>query len=280
MTVTAELLGAVEPHDPIGLDELVQAADLQSRTDRKYVLTRHEALAVLSALPADARVLEIERRRAFAYESVYFDTPELLAYHLTALRRRRRFKVRTRAYLDSGEQFLEVKTRTRGTTVKHRLPHDDDLRSIGDAGRAFVDGVLSVNGVAQAPLLTFAPALITTYSRITILLPGATTTARATVDSRLVWVEGPVSVANPETVILETKTATAPSFLDRMLWRRGLRPNRVSKYGTGLAVLHPDYPGGPWRRVIRRHFEHLEPVGAGHLRTCGPPASARAPRRW
>jgi hypothetical protein len=46
-------------------------------------------------------VLEIDGARSFAYDSTYFDTPDLDAYLLAATRRRRRFKVRTRTYVDS-----------------------------------------------------------------------------------------------------------------------------------------------------------------------------------
>ena len=44
-----------------------------------------------------------------------------LGYHLAAHRRRRRFKVRSRSYDDSGLAFLEVKTRDGARTVKTRL---------------------------------------------------------------------------------------------------------------------------------------------------------------
>ena len=44
-----------------------------------------------------------------------------------------------------------------------------------------------------------------------------------------------------------------PSSTDRLLWRHGHRPVRISKYGTGMAALHADLPAHPWRRVLDRH---------------------------
>ncbi|MGW6005963.1 polyphosphate polymerase domain-containing protein [Oerskovia enterophila] len=258
------------PHagfSPISLDELVESASLQTRIDRKYVLHRAEARTVLADLverEAGVRVLDIDGRRDFAYESVYFDTPDLTSYHLAAHRRRRRFKVRTRTYLDSGEAWLEVKTRAaRGSTVKDRVEHELDARcALGD-GRRFVSATLDDAAIPAAADLPLSAGLVTRYRRTTLFLPGTAPgapAARATLDTDLTWLldEGTPagrSAAVPDLVVVETKTGSTPSCLDHLLWRSGHRPQRISKYGTGLAVLRPDLPGTPWRRVIRRYVE-------------------------
>ena len=71
--------------------ELTAAAELQTRVDRKYVLTRAQAGTVLRDLAPDTRVLEIDGTRAMAYESVYFDTRDLLSYRMAAHARRRSY---------------------------------------------------------------------------------------------------------------------------------------------------------------------------------------------
>lgn len=96
---------------PITLQELNDAAAMLTRTDRKYVVRPGELAAVVSMMPGPVRVLDIEGHRSFAYESVYFDTPELASYLAAARKRRHRWKVRTRTYLDSGQCMLEVKVR-------------------------------------------------------------------------------------------------------------------------------------------------------------------------
>jgi hypothetical protein len=239
---------------PIDLAELVERAALQTRMDRKYVLPVHEVAALLSAVPADARALEIGRVRSFAYESVYFDTAELTSYRLTALRRRHRFKIRTRTYVDSAECWLEVKTEgARGTTVKHRVPHPLDHRSTVDYGREFIDGVLAdtpLAGCCGAPL---GPTLVTRYQRSTLLLPQ--NASRVTIDTDLIWNASGHRLSLPHLAVVETKTGSTPSPVDRTLWARGYRPIRISKYGTGLAALRRDLPDAPWRRTLRRHFD-------------------------
>src|SRR6185369_8422338 len=98
---------------------------LLTRTDRKYVLPATELPALLDSLAArDARVLRIGGQAEQDYKTAYFDTPTMDFYRATALRRRRRGKVRVRSYLPDRGHFLEVKTRTsRGVTVKYRFPH-------------------------------------------------------------------------------------------------------------------------------------------------------------
>lgn len=249
-------LAALTHLAPIALDELVENAALQTRVDRKYLVPLDTLQGLLTHLDTRTRVLEVAGRRTFAYESVYFDTPDLLAYRLAAHRRRRRFKVRTRGYLDSGEWWLEVKTRgARGLTVKQRAPHDALDRATVEPGRAFVVDALAREGVALPVGVVLLPTLVTRYLRTTLHLPGTHDGAesRATIDTHLTWHDGGTLEVRGVAVV-ETKTGSAPSALDRVLWSHGHRPVRVSKFGTGLAALHPELPAAPWRRVLRREL--------------------------
>lgn len=233
----------------VGLDELQETAALQTRVDRKYVLPAAALPELLAALPDGTRRLVIDGRDTFGYESVYFDTPELDAFHLAAGRRRRRYKVRTRTYQDTGGCWLEVKTRgPRGTTVKERREHEAPADDVGDA-LGFVVDTLRRHGLRPADL-DLRPTLTTRYRRRTLLLPDG---ARTTVDTGLEW-HGPSgeSAGVPEHVVVETKSVAGASAADRALWALGHRPSRISKYATGLVVLDPTLAGRPWRRTLRR----------------------------
>jgi hypothetical protein len=257
-------VGLLDRIAPVSLRELDATAALQTRVDRKYALTSEEAHTLLATLAPTARVLDIDGARSHGYASTYFDTPDMLAFRLTARRRRRRFKVRTRTYVDSGARFLEVKCRgSRGVTVKHRQPHDDAAR-IG-AGVGFVaDRLRAAHIGGEAPgarASSLAPVLATAFQRTTLLLPDA----RLTADTGLVWTlladrtgDGTRCAAFPLTVV-ETKSAgSAPSSADRILWRAGHRPDRISKFGTGLALLDPTLPDHPWRRLLHLPVVDLE----------------------
>ena len=262
---------------PTGLAELNAAAGLLVRVDRKYLVPLAAAQGLVNALTGAARVLQIEGRRGFSYASTYFDTPDLDSYMLAARKRRRRFKIRTRSYLDSGSCFLEVKIRgPRGATVKRRTPCPPlDAGRLTPSGRDFIASRLAddVAPPQRARRLAQAlePVLITRYERTTFHLPEES--ARLTLDTRLAWIglpprgapaagragsgggrhHVPVRTAGA-LAIVETKTPGAPSSADRWLWAAGHRPAAISKYATGMALLHPELPANKWHRVLTREL--------------------------
>ena len=278
------------------LAELNSAAGLLTRVDRKYLVPLTCAQNLVDGLTPHARVLAIDERRRFSYTSTYFDTPGLEAFMFAARKRRRRFKVRTRTYLDSGLCFLEVKTcGARGSTVKRRMGYyADDASRLTGPGRAFVAACLAGTGVtgsaaAREVAAALRPVLTTTYERTTLHLPR--TEARATIDTALTWrrlgpaapagssagavvgvpmspqalrpvhlaaaiSEGePVSVA--DIAVVETKNPATPSPADRALWDAGYRPTRISKYATGMALLHPELPANRWYRTLTHELAGL-----------------------
>ena len=236
---------------PISLEELNAAAALQERIDRKYILTEDQLADMLDALAGRFAVLDIDGRRSFGYQSMYFDTESFESYLGAAHRRRRRFKVRTRSYLDSQTTMLEVKTRgARGRTVKQRQQHDFDLSdALGDDGRKFVDDITGRDGLGQ----TLLPTLTSQYRRTTLV--DLADVARLTIDSGLRctdWASEEVRLSHR--VVLETKSAGAPSAADRWLWSHGIRPEKISKFATCLAALHAELPSNKWHRTLTRHF--------------------------
>lgn len=245
-------MNAVGDLPSVSLAELTTTAELLTRTDRKYVVAAGELDAIVTGLhptgAAGLRVLEVDGRRTSRYESTYLDTVGLDSWAAAAHRRRRRWKVRTRVYADTGERWLEVKTRgRRGTTVKERLPHDgSEITGPVDAWVRERLAAAHVRGVDPAALVE---TLHTSYRRTTLLLPGGA--GRATVDRDLRWVSGHGTAAVGDVLVVETKSATPrPGPLDRRLWELGHRPVRISKYGTGLALLTPGLPRNRWHRVV------------------------------
>lgn len=239
----------------IDLDGLVAEAALMTRVDRKYVVTRDAASEVVASLDAGIRVLDVDGVRAFRYESVYFDTPDLLSFRMAAQPRRRRFKLRTRTYLDTRTAYLEVKTRgARSATVKDRVEYrTSDRRMLTDEARGYAAHALSAIGVAGGRADDLDVRLTTLYRRTTFVSPDGT--ARSTVDSELEWrdADGP-ALRTPDMAIIETKSGAAASDFDRALWRAGHRPVSISKYATGLAALRPELPRNKWARLLRGPF--------------------------
>ncbi len=246
---------------PVGLEELNRQAAFQSRVDAKYLVRADFAGQLPELMPARTSVLQIGSQTSFPYQSVYFDTPDLLTYRMSAHKRRRRFKVRTRAYVSSGTAFLEVKTRgLRGVTDKVRIPHDPrKLEELGAEDLEFIRQTLSQASIDTGPVGELSPYLGTGYRRLTFLTPasGSAVAVRTTVDSGLYWEQlrtadlDPAMLFRPGLAVIETKSSTPANRINHLLWREGTRPGSFSKYCTGAAALDPRLPANKWHRPLQ-----------------------------
>ncbi len=256
MTLMTMPHNRAEPEDliaalpAISLDSINGAAALQTRVDRKYILDGGQLVSLLSALGHRLAALEVNGQRSFGYESVYFDTVDLESFRAAAYKRRRRFKVRTRSYVDSSTTMLEIKTKgQRGATVKTRRSHEfRDRRKLDAGAQDFIDSLLGRPQLASS----LAPVLTTRYDRMTVVDLDDVT--RMTIDSGLRCATPDGASIGLDKFIVETKSAGAPSVVDRQLWSQGTRPTRLSKFGTGMAALDPSLPSNKWNRTLQQHF--------------------------
>ena len=255
-SMVANSVGLLEP---IGLDELMVQAALQTRVDRKYLIPSEVLAKVVAELAGDLRVLEIDGNRQFRYQSVYFDTPDYRCFRNHLQGRRRRFKVRTRCYLDSGECQLEVKMKGgRSETVKSRLAYDpDDAYSLTSEGRQFVVDLIKEPETGEL----LRPVLMSQYKRTTLVDVESQT--RMTCDVELEWVSADSESGDlVEAVLVETKTQGPEGAADKLLRAYGHRPISISKYCLGVALLNPEMRANPWHRTLRRHFGWSRPSEA------------------
>lgn len=243
-----QLLASLQVTDRANLSE---EFNLQIRTDRKYLVSNKQFTEILLQTPADFSVVSDSGRLISQYESVYFDTPDLQLHKLAAVGRRRRFKLRTRTYVESKISFLELKIRnSRSQTKKTRLEIPFDSRfSNPDAHQIWIESELA-NHDASVPN-AFGASLAVNFQRSTMV--SLTEASRITIDSLLEF--NSISAFNsPEWLIVETKSAGQPSQLDRQLWKAGIRPSKVSKYGVGIALLHAATHRNKWHRTINLAF--------------------------
>jgi VTC domain len=242
--------------ESIGLAELNALAELQTRLDRKYFVPAEAFRRMIIELSGELRVLDIDGRRTFGYESVYFDTPDLATYRAHLQRRRQRFKARTRTYTDTGLCMFEVKlTGPRGETIKERLPYPAEHRAeLTDQALAHLRTTLGQAYHQDLPA-GLRPTLLTTYRRTTFV--ARTGEARLTCDVGLVCRDGRHEVHDTGThVLVESKSGGhGGGAADRILRELGVRPVSVSKYAVGVAALHPEVPSNPWHQTLRRYFE-------------------------
>jgi hypothetical protein len=250
---TALMAGFLSPLPGVSLTTVVAGAGLQTRTDRKYLVPIDRFAAFVALLPEQMAVLDIGERRLFRYESVYFDTPDQHLYRQHLQGRRRRYKVRSRTYLDSGDCMFEVKLKgRRSQTVKARMPYQvDDRHTITSEARGFLDETLNDQYGLTSPALE--PTLTTSYTRATLV--DLERGARLTCDVDLVCSgNGQVAVGATDHVLVESKSDGRDSTADRALRELGVRPVGLSKYCIGTALVDPSMPANPWNRTLRHYF--------------------------
>ena len=258
-----DLVAALGSLPSLGLDALASAASLQHRRDRKYIVPVSTLGGLFTDFGTDTKALEIDKTRLFRYESIYFDTADLQSYRDAARSRPRRRKVRTRTYVDSSACALEVKTRDRnGQTIKHRLDYPlADRHLLNQQGRHFIAEV-DPDGPQSSNL---QHTLTTAYLRATLLIDAGT--SRATIDVGLCCTEpegAQVKLAGH--ALVETKSVSGSTTMDRLLWANHIRPVQMSKYCVGLAALHGELGANKWNRILRTHFGWTPTRSLSHTR--------------
>jgi hypothetical protein len=241
-----------EAFPAIGLERLDAGAALRDRVDVKYVVPLAAFAALAERLLATHAALEIDGRRAFAYRSTYFDTPELGAFRDHIQQRRRRYKCRSREYLDSGAYAFEVKLKgLRGRTVKHRMAHDG--HELSDAAIAFLGECLD-RAYGFAPDGGLRPALAVAYTRVTLAAPELGERLTCDFDLTFTGPGGAAGRLDPGMAIVESKSDRGNALADRALRELGHRPQAdCSKYCLGVALTR-SVAGNPLRPLLRRHF--------------------------
>ncbi len=254
------LADLVDGFAPVSLAEINGRAELQRRIDRKYVVSRATLARLLPALAGSYAVLEIDGARLFNYRTVYFDSDSLLTYRAHMQRRRRRFKCRSRHYVESGLHLFEVKLKgTRGETVKKRLPATPEQHGIfAEPGRTFLHESLRSHYGTELDA-ELRPTLHMRYRRVTLVCLDEAERLTIDVDLRYAGDDGVVAAMTPESVILESKSAHGRGAADRLLRGFDVRPVDCSKYCLGIALTRSDVRGNDFLWLARRHFQTAQP---------------------
>jgi hypothetical protein len=249
---------------PIDLATVLARAELLARVDRKYVVPLDIAREMVAALSASHGALTIDGRATTSYRTTYYDTPDLRCVRDHIKRRRRRFKARSRLYVEDGLCRLEIKTKSpRGATLKSQwdIPVQDYGR-LSPLQQALIDDALRDAHVpSPGPL---SPSLEVSCRRGTLVDLDAG--VRVTVDSDIRAVHGGGSVAvDRGHVVVETKGGTRLSQADRLLHEAGCRPQPFSKYASAGSLLDAGIPSNDVHRMVGRQlhrYTHLEGVAS------------------
>ena len=228
---------AVAKLDPVSLADLEARATLLRRVDNKYLVDPEQFVELAARLGEDHQVLEIDNRRAFGYESVYFDTSDLRCFSDHVDGRVPRFKARTRYYRDSDHCVFEVKLkRTEDEMDKRQLDYrpDDRDRVTSAAAGCLEEALDDIDLELHEPLDT---SLRTSFSRATLAAREGAERLTCDVDVRLRAPDGSAVGLRGDLVLLEAKSEEGDSPADRVLADMGVDPVSLSKYRVGIALV-------------------------------------------
>ncbi len=140
---------------------------------------------------------------------------------------------------------------------KHVLNQPLSQQALSFAELDWLASTLAARGLTDVPVTELVPSLTTNYLRQTrqVVPSCGAPTSRLTIDIDLTCAlpdarAGSGQSRFPDRIILETKGGARPSVVDRLLWANQHRPVSISKYGVGIASLHPEQSALKWRRLL------------------------------
>lgn len=222
---------------------------LMNRTDTKFVTNIATLRKLLKLAVWQYRAQEIEGKRQARYYTMYFDTPDMQMYTCHHSGHANRQKLRIRSYVDSGLNFLEVKTKNnhKRTRKKRTTMFDFDplapARNIAfdshDDNFKEYDSFLRENLWYKPEIME--EAIENRFNRITLV--NNNKTERLTIDTDLCFhnIHTGNDCSLPELAIIELKRdGLVPSPILSLLNELRIKPLGFSKYCIGTALTNPD----------------------------------------
>ncbi len=237
LPMLTDIVAELARFQEISLEKTNQSASMLKRIDNKYVVDKSTLISVLDDLRKQFRILRIDERGIFSYESCYFDDRKR-CFREHQQGRRHRFKVRTRLYVESNKAYFEVKLKgKRGQTEKSRetCDHFHDFAIDDNEQRMLCD--LYEQSYKKAFRYDMKPALHVSYKRFTLV--SASGGERITVDFSLGFETpaGRTVQIGDDFIIVETKSADGRGKADRVMKQRHVRQAEgCSKYCIGMVL--------------------------------------------
>ncbi len=218
--------------------EGLEVVKLLKRYDTKFVFHRDSLPRLLEFLSGHYEILEIDDRRSFRYASTYYDTPDLLFYHQHHNKSYDRYKIRHRRYVDSNQNFFEIKQKNnREKTFKNRISLDKGFNGDELPGelKSFLHSHISVSN--ESFIDNLMPSLIVEFERITFA--DRYSGERLTIDTDLSFTGKDSSTGVMHNLVVteikrEGRTLN-PRFF-KFLKPMAIHPTKFSKYCIGLVM--------------------------------------------
>jgi hypothetical protein len=206
-----------------------QTFSLMNRYDSKFILTSKEASNLLNNLSNEYDLISNNDQTVRLYETRYFDTMQRDFFYMHHKGKLPRHKIRTRTYLDTNDQFLEIKFKNnKDKTEKFRINinNSNDLLIQSDV-------VTFLNEHNINHLDALEEVVLVKYNRISLIHKNLN--ERVTFDFNITFANNQKKTLPSHMVIVEVKQETkfkSPVIL--LLKSMNKRTVSMSKYCYGL----------------------------------------------
>lgn len=224
---------------------------LMNRTETKFAFHLSQLPIILEFLKQDYSVLEVNSNRVSRYESLYFDTDDLLLYTQHHNGRLNRYKIRQRKYVESGTSFFEVKFKNnKGRTLKNRIQEEltEDLNS----------GIKPKFLSKHTPfsIHDLKPVVWINYNRITLV--NKRQAERLTIDTGLEFVKGKDKTGFQALVIAELKqeSKTNSPFL-QIMKDLHIKEGSLSKYCMAIGNTYEEAKKNNFKQKLSQLKQYI-----------------------
>jgi len=229
----AELNNILSTFEPTNLEEL-EKVKLLNRTDIKFTFAFDQLSGILKQILPHYKCLQLASGRISTYQTLYYDTNDLLMYkkhHNGSLNRQ---KVRHRIYTDSDLSFLEVKHKNnKNRTIKERIKSVQTDSEFEANEMAFLNKELGFDPKLLRPMVWVD------YQRITF--SSKTGNERLTIDINLKFRKPDSEIELNNLVIAEVKQeGKGHSAFVKLMKDQQIRQNSISKYCFAIAATDKD----------------------------------------
>lgn len=221
----------IQSFNRVALADLDQVK-LMDRIDHKYCLHRHILPVVLDSLKSHYSVLEIDSETIFPYNNTYFDTLDDQMYLSHHNGSGKRFKIRVRQYVQSKDNFLEVKLKNnKGWTKKERIERVNFDSIFGSEEIEFLQKTSPFQGSQLYPKIK------SNFKRITLV--NNQLTERVTIDLYPGFENQCKTIVLENLVIIEIKQNKSKdiTLITEVLKENKIQCQGFSKYCIGRSLL-------------------------------------------
>ena len=249
----------ITSYQPISLNEMA-GIKLMNRTDTKFVTTVDRLKLLLMLAHDDYRAQEVDGERIASYYTAYFDTPDNNMYIVHQNGHAGRQKLRIRSYVDTGLNFLEVKTKNNhGRTKKKRVDMVGFDPKNPDHGIRFLrqDNQFREYDAFLRKHLRYDPTILSEqlenhFNRITLV--NKAKTERVTIDTDLCFHNlktGREADLTGLAIIELKRDGLQHSPILGMLRELRIKPSGFSKYCMGSALTNPSLKRNNFKERLR-----------------------------